>query len=88
MLDEEETQKCTCLPSMYIVQHRINQQIFRRNITNKNLSPIPISKWSEGCCGTGREPPIDNSRHLLSLGGGGGGGGGAGPGGGAAPEIG
>ena len=62
----------------------INQQIFMMRI--KNLSPIPISKWSEGCCGTGREPPIYNSRHLISLGGGGGRG--SGPGGGAAPEVG
>ena len=56
------------------------------HIINKNLSTIPISKWSEGCCGSGREPPIDNSCHLISVGGGRGGG--AGLGGGAAPEIG
>ena len=48
-----------------------------RNVTKKNLAPIPISERSEGCCGPGREPPIDNSCHLISLGGGGGGG--AGP---------
>ena len=44
------------------------------HIINKNLSTIPISKWSEGCCCPGWEPPIDNSRHLIRLRGGGGGG--------------